>query len=76
MGKNPHIFPEFWKSSVTHVKIIVCVLFYLNMLDKTQQNSISLLCGSKSFMTVLHFRLHCEILTINLTAFVKDFLLF
>ena len=75
MEKN-HIFREFWKSSVTHIKIIVCVLFYLNMVDKTQQNSIGLFCGGKSFTTVLHFRLHCEILTINLTAFVKDFLLF
>ena len=27
-------------------------------------------------MTIPHFRFHCEISTINLTAFVKDFFYF
>ena len=51
--KKNHIFREFKKSSVTHVKIV---------------------CG-KSFTTIPHFWFHCEILTINLIAFVKDNLL-
>ena len=71
MEKN-HIFREFWKSSAAYVKIIVCFFFYLIMVDKNQQNSISLFCGGKYFMTIPHFRFYCEVLTINLTAFDKD----
>ena len=45
--------------------------FYLNMVDKTQP-----ILRGKSFMTILPFGFHCEILKINFTAFVKDILLF
>ena len=40
--------------------------------SKRQQNLISLFLGSKSFRTISHFQFHCEILTINLTAFVNE----
>ena len=74
-GKN-YVFWEFWKSSVAHVKIVVCFFFYLNLVGKNQQNSIRLFCGGKSFLTNPHFWFHCEILTNKLTAFVKDFFFF
>ena len=63
-------------SSVAHVIIVVCISFYLNMVDKTQQSSTSLIWGGISFTTMPQFWFHCEILTINLTAFVKDFVTF
>ena len=48
---------------MAHVKIVVCFSFFLNLVGKNQQNSIRLFCGGKSFTTIPHFRLHCEILT-------------
>ena len=74
--KKNHIFIEIWKSSVAHVKIGVCIFFYLNLVGKKQQNSIRLFCGGKSLTTIQHFRFHCEILTINLTAICQRCLLF
>ena len=56
------------QSSITHVRIIVCALFYLNMVDKPQQSSRSIssfLDGIYLIMTA-HFRLQCE------TAYVKE----
>ena len=35
------IFQNFRKSSAAHTKIIVCVLFYVNMFDKTPCNLMS-----------------------------------
>ena len=67
--KQNHIFQDFWKLTVAHVKIVVCVSIYLNMVDKPQQNSISPFCDSKMSRTFPHFLFHCDISTINLAAF-------
>ena len=75
MKKNLN-FPRFFENRLYHTLKSLYAFFSLNLVGKNQQNSIRLFCGGKSFMTIPHFRFHSEILTINLTAFVKDFFYF
>ena len=75
MKKKKH-FLRFSKIVRSTLKIVLCILSYLNMVDKPQQTSISLFCGQKSFTTIPNFGFVYEILKISLMAFVKDFLFF
>ena len=50
----PH-FLIFSKKSIAHTKIIVCVLFYVNMLDQTQYSLFSPFLNIYSFKTCLQF---------------------
>ena len=40
--------------------MIECILFYLNMVCKTQRNSISPFCDVKYYTTAAYFRFKCE----------------
>ena len=74
MKKKSQFFENF-ENRQEHTLKSLYAFFYLNMLNKNQQNSSSPFGGVKPFTTIPHFRFHREILTINLTAFVKDFFL-
>ena len=73
--KKITFFENFENRQEHTLKSLYAFFFYLNMVDKNQQNSSSPFGGGKPFTTIPHFRFHCEILPINFTAFVKDFLL-
>ena len=45
----------------SHTRIIVCVLFYVNMLDQSPYSSISPNFNIYSFKIDVHFRFECEI---------------
>ena len=70
--KKNHIFRDFWKSSVARVWIVVCVLFYLSMVDKYLTELGQSILGRQIFDTAAHFRFQCETLTTNLASFVND----
>ena len=73
--KKKSNFPSILKI-VSSTRLNRCMLLLSELGRQNQKNSIRLFCGGKSFTTILHFRFHCEILTIDLTAFVKDFFTF
>ena len=41
---------------VACAKIIVCILFYLNKIDRTEHNLIRPFCYDKHFTAAVHFR--------------------
>ena len=55
---------NFRKSSAPHTKIIVCVLFYVTMLDQTQYSLISPFSNDNFFKTGVHFRFERETLKV------------
>ena len=57
-----------------HAKIIVCILFDLNMVNLAQQNLISPFWDHEYVITAAHNRFQCKVFELNLTLFVKDFL--
>ena len=70
------IFRYFQKSSAAHTKIIVCVLFHVNMLDQTQYSSISPFSNDIFSKTGVHFGFNVKLDTGHLLAYVNDFLCF
>ena len=59
-----------------HAKIIVYILFDLNMVNLAQQNLISPFWDHEYVITAAHNRFQCKMFELNLTLFVKDFLKF
>ena len=55
-----HDFWEIWKSSEVLAKMVECILFYPNVVCKTQRNTISPFCEEKYCTTAVHFRFQCE----------------
>ena len=55
-----------------HAKIIVCILFDLNMVNLAQQNLISAFWDHEYVITAAHNRFQCKVFELNLTLFVKD----
>ena len=49
-------FQDICKSSVAYDKIVECALFYLNMVEQTQQNLNFPLCDDTHFTTAARFR--------------------
>ena len=49
-------FLIFSKKRAAHIKIIVCVLFCVNMFDQTQYSLISPFSNDKLFKTGVHFQ--------------------
>ena len=66
-----HIVRDFWKLSVVHAKLIVCILFDLNMANLAQQNLISPFWDHKYIITAAHNRFQCKVFELNLTLFIK-----
>ena len=55
-----HDFRDILKSSEAQAKMVKCILFYLNMVDNTQGNSISPFSEDTYFTTAAYFRFQCE----------------
>ena len=74
--RQKRFFHFFRKSSKAYAKNSVCILFYFNMVDLTQQKFTRPFCDGKYFTTAAHFLLQCKTLTINLMAWSMPFLKF
>ena len=47
------IFGNFQKSSAAHTEVIVCVIFYVNMFDKTPYNLMSIFSNDILFTNLI-----------------------